>query len=214
MANLNPSDANVVIAQEKIATERAVSEVSLSRLNQEREQLLQQKLELQKQLSRDRQELNQIMREIANTAIRASASGIIQELNLRNPAQIIRSGDIVAQISPRKSPLIIKALVPASDIRKVETNQEVQLRISSCSYTEYGTLKGSVSAISPDVINSGNQNNPAMYEVTIQPKKLELTAGDRQCAIKSGMEARADILSSETIILQFLLKKARILTNI
>ncbi|MEH2070212.1 MAG: HlyD family efflux transporter periplasmic adaptor subunit [Nostoc sp.] len=213
--NLNPSDADVAISQEKIAAESATGKVSLGKLNQEREQLLQQKVEIQKQFSRDEQELQQILREIADTVIRASASGIIQELNLRNSSQVLRSGDIVAQISPNDSPLIIKALVQSQDIRKVETGQQVQLRVSGCSYTEYGTLKGKVSAISPDAIASQNQDkNAANYEVTIQPEKLVLRVGDRHCAIQSGMEGRADIISSQETVLQFLLRKARFITDI
>ncbi|MDZ8106330.1 MAG: HlyD family efflux transporter periplasmic adaptor subunit [Nostoc sp. DedQUE12a] len=213
--NLNPSDANVAISQEKIAAESATGKVSLGKLNQEREQLLQQKLEIQKQLSRDEQELQQIIRDIANSVIRASASGIIQELNLRNPSQVLRSGDTVAQISPNDSPLIIKALVQSQDIRKVETDQEVQMRVSGCSYTEYGTLKGKVSAISPDAIASQNQDKNALnYEVTIQPENLVLSIGDRHCAIQSGMEGRADIISSQETVLQFILRKARLITDI
>ncbi|MBD2517061.1 HlyD family efflux transporter periplasmic adaptor subunit [Nostoc sp. FACHB-973] len=213
--NLNPSDANVAISQEKIAAESATGKVSLGKLNQEREQLLQQQVEIQKQFSRDQQELQQILRDIANTVIRASASGIIQELSLRNPSQVLRSGDIVAQISPNDSPLIIKALVPSQDIRKVKAGQEVQLRVSGCSYTEYGTLKGKVSAISPDAIASENKDkNAGNYDVTIQPEKLVLSVGDHQCTIQSGMEGRADIISSQETVLQFILRKARLLTDL
>ncbi len=216
--NLNPSDADIAISQEKIAAESAIGKVSWGKLNQEREQLLQQKVEIQQQFNRDQQELQQIRRDIANTVIRASASGIIQELSLRNPSQVLRSGDIVAQISPNDSPLIIKALVGSQDIRKVEKGQEVQLRVSGCSYTEYGTLKGKVSAISPDAISAAgganalaNQDkNSGSYDVTIQPETLVLSVGDRQCTIQSGMEGRADIISSEETVLQFLLRKARL----
>jgi multidrug efflux pump subunit AcrA (membrane-fusion protein) len=213
--NLNPSDANVAISQEKIATESATGKISVGKLNQEREQLFQQKLEIQQQFNRDQQELQQIIREIADTVIRASSSGIIQELNLRNPSQVLRSGDILAQISPNDSPLIIKALVGSQDIRKVEKGQEVQMRVSSCSYTEYGTLKGKVNAISPDAIASENKDkNAANYEVTIEPQKLVLSVGDRKCTIQSGMEGRADIISSQETVLQFLLRKARLLTDL
>ncbi|MBD2209636.1 HlyD family efflux transporter periplasmic adaptor subunit [Nostoc linckia FACHB-104] len=216
---LNPNEANVAISQEKIAAESATGKVSIAKLNQERSQLLQQKIEIYKQLSRDRQELRQVEREIANTVIRASASGIIQQLNLRNTSQVLHPGDMVAQIAPSDSPLIIKALVASGDISKVETGQSVQLRVSSCSYADYGTLKGKVSAISPDAITPEDKSDhpvakSAIYEVTIQPDSMVLTAGIRHCAIKSGMEARADIISSEETVLQFLLRKARLLTDV
>lgn len=71
----------------------------------------------------------------------------------------MRSGDVVAQIAPSDSPAIAKALVESEDIRKVEKGQEVQMRVSSCSYTEYGTLKGKVSSISPDVMKPQTPNS-------------------------------------------------------
>ncbi|XHR82379.1 MAG: HlyD family efflux transporter periplasmic adaptor subunit [Gloeotrichia echinulata GP01] len=212
---LNPSNADVTISQERIASETATSKINLAKLNQERQQLIQQKLEIQKQNSRDRQELMQINREIASTVIRATASGIIQELKLRNSLQVMRPGDIIAQIAPSDAPLIIKALVGDQDIRKVEKGQEVQLRLSGCSYTEYGTLKAQVRDISPDTISSENQSsNTATYQITIQPEKQVLISGDRKCVIQSGMEGRADIISSQETLLDFIRRKARLLTDI
>lgn len=221
---LNPSNADVAISQQRIAAETATGEVSLGKLNQEREQLIQQKAEIEQQKNRDRQELQQINRDIANTVIRASASGIIQELTLRNPSQVLRAGEIVAQISPNTSPLIIKALVESQDIRKVEKGQEVQMRVSGCPYTDFGTLKGRVIAVSPDVITPATKekSTTATYEVTIQPEKLVLTTsnqllrteGDRTCKIQSGMEGRADIISSQETVLQFFLRKTRLITDL
>ncbi|MBR8838066.1 MAG: HlyD family efflux transporter periplasmic adaptor subunit [Stigonema ocellatum SAG 48.90 = DSM 106950] len=220
LAVLNPSNANVTIAQEKIAVETATGKANLSKLSQEREQLLQQKLETNKQLSRDQQELQQVIREISGAVIRASANGIIQELNLRNTSQFIRSGDVIAQIAPSDTPVIIKALVPSSDIRKVQKGQQVQMRVSSCSYTDYGTLFGRVSTISPDTIKLQNKDGSvgveksADYEVQIQPDSLVLTAKNKSCAIQPGMDGRVDIISSEETVLQFLLRKARLLTDL
>lgn len=221
---LNPSNADVAISQQRIAAESATGEVSLGKLNQQREQLIQQKAEIQQQKNRDVQELQQVNGDIANTVIRASASGMIQELTLRNTSQVLRAGDIIARISPDTSPLIIKALVESQDIRKVEKKQQVQMRVSSCPYTDFGTLKGTVSAVSPDVITSvpNEKNTTATYEVTIQPEKLALTTRTqpgrgkhyRTCKIQSGMEGIADIISSQETLLDFLLRKTRLMSNL
>lgn len=149
-------------------------------------------------------------------------------MNLRNTAQVLRFGDIVAQIAPSESPLIFKAGVTSADITQVKKGQDVQLRVSGCSYTEFGTLKGKVKDISPDVISYTSQQttlpgktsfptaNNATYEVTIQPESLVLSAGNNsnhKCNIQSGMEARADIIAAEETVLKFLLTKARLLTD-
>ena len=215
-AALNPSDGTVVISKQKVAQETATGKASLARLNQQREQLLQQKGEIQKQLSSNREEIQQLQRDIAATVIRAPASGIIQELNLRNPSQVLTPGYAIAKIAPNESLLVIKALVRPGDIAKVKNNQQVEMRVSACPYTDYGTLKGKVRGISPDAVKpeGKDQNTAATYEVTVQPERVELSSGTRKCAIKSGMEGRADIISSQETVLKFILRKARMLTDL
>ncbi|EDX72115.1 hypothetical protein MC7420_7595 [Coleofasciculus chthonoplastes PCC 7420] len=228
LAALNPSEAMVTMAKEKIAQERATGKASLSRLNQEREQLIQHRGELSNQLSRNQDELQQIETELQNTMIRASASGIIQQLHLRNVQQVVRAGDAIAQISPSAAPLVIKAFVSSQDISQVEMGQRVQMRVSACPYPDYGTLPGTVTAISPDVtmptltpqaIASSTQASTtsathAFYEVTIQPGLFQLSEGERPCVIQSGMEGRADIIATEETVLNLILTKARLLTNL
>ncbi len=224
-AALDPSRAEVTIAEANIPREQATGQVTLAILNKEREAIIQRQIETQNQLNRDRQELRQIETELKSTVIRASASGIVQELNLRNPDQIVRPGDVVAQIAPSEAPLEIKALVASQDIDKVERGQKVQMRVSACPYPDYGTLKGIVKTISPDATSSQG-NNPhafsetssfdqakAAYNVTIEPESFSLNAASKQCSIRSGMEGRADIISKEETVIKFILRKARLLTE-
>jgi multidrug efflux pump subunit AcrA (membrane-fusion protein) len=135
-------------------------------------------------------------------------------------------GDKIAQIAPSQTGLAIEALVAAQDISKVKTEQPAQMRVSACPYPDYGTLKGSVTNISPDVISS--QNNPSsanpssqstnasndFYAVTIKPESLSLSQGQKKCLVQLGMEGRADIISREETVLQFLLRKARLIADL
>lgn len=220
---LNPSQAEVEIATEKITRERATGEAILASLSKEREELIQQRVEIAKQLSSDSQELQQTKTDLKETIIRAPISGIIQELTLRNRSQVVRSGDKIAQIAPTNTPLEIKALVASGDIGKVKVGQTVQMRVGACPYPDYGTLKGTVRAISPDTMLTQNQETnetsrktpeaSATYTATIQPDSLILSSGKEQCPIQVGMDGRADIISQEETVLQFILRKARLLAG-
>ena len=222
-ANLDPSVGEVAMAREQIAQEIARGETTLASLNRERQQLQERKIELDNQLNSYREDLKQIAIELENTQIRAPLVGTIQTLNLRNPGQVVRSGDEIATIAPDNSPLAVKAFVSAQDIGKVEIGQTTQMRVSACPYSDFGTLKGTVLAVSPDTKNSGDlQANiadaSANYEISIQPENMSLQAGDwasptlrdRNCAIRSGMEGRVDIISRQESILKFLQRTARL----
>jgi HlyD family secretion protein len=204
------------MAKEKIAQASASGEGSVAQLNQAKEELVQRRTEIETRLNSDRQELEQIATELKNTVIRAPVSGILQKLNLRNPKQVVRPGDEIAQIAPRDAPLVIKAFVASADIGKVKTQQNVQIRVSACPYPDYGILQGTVSAVSPDVFMSQNESSGTLktYEITIKPKSFKLKAGNQECILQTGMEGTADIVSKEETLLQFILKKARLLTNL
>jgi HlyD family type I secretion membrane fusion protein len=232
---LNPSAATVAIARERIAQERARGESTLATLNKERENLLQRQVEIQNQLNRDTRDLQQIEIEVNKTAVKAPADGIILKLELRNSGQVVRPGEAIAQIAPDRAPLVVKARIAAQDISKVRVCKQeqvldcaegkVQMRVSAYPYPDYGTLKGAVRAIAPDAtipqVNNasaaGASNASAAapyYEVTIEPEKPYLVKGERQYPLQSGMEVSADIISREETVLTFILRKARLLTDL
>jgi HlyD family secretion protein len=212
------------MARERTAQEKARGNATLATLNKEREQLLQKQEELRSQADRDRKELQQVNLDLNNTVIRAPVSGVVQELTLRNPSQVVRVGDKIAQIAAGTAPLRIKALVADQDIGKVKVGQSALMRVSACPYPDYGTLLGRVSAIALDAISPANKASDAtsdqpramigvVYEVTVQPQKLRLQTNGPECRIQSGMEGSLEIISREETALQFFLRRARLLTN-
>ncbi|QSJ14333.1 HlyD family efflux transporter periplasmic adaptor subunit [Nostoc sp. UHCC 0702] len=224
-AAVNPTTATVAIAQERIAQETARGEASIAILKKEKQALIQRQVEMQNQLGQSHKELLQVNNQLQDTILRASTNGIILKLNLRNPGQVLRASEAIAEIAPNNAPLVIKAVIPTQEIKNVAVGQKVQLRIDACPYPDYGTLKGVVTAVSPDTITSKNNNaeipipgsaTPAnsYFEASIQPEKTIFGNGDRQCHIQSGMEAKADIISKEETALQFMLRKARLITDL
>jgi multidrug efflux pump subunit AcrA (membrane-fusion protein) len=216
LATVNPSDGLVIMAQEKMAQEKATGEGSLARLSQEKSNLLQRQSELEKQLSNDQQESLQVQREISKTVVSAPISGVILKLNLRNPNQTVRVGEEIAQIAPSNTPLVIKAKVSTGDISKVKIGQKSQMRVSAYPYPDYGILEGRVISISPDAIipqNTGVNSILPYYEVTIQSDKVYLK-DDPKNALQPGMEIQADIVAKNETVLTFILRKARLLTDL
>ncbi|MFN6468515.1 MAG: HlyD family efflux transporter periplasmic adaptor subunit [Nostoc sp. SerVER01] len=216
---INPTNAAVTVASEKIKQEQSRGEATLAALKKERETLLQQRLELQKEIDRTTKELQQIKTDLNQSIVRSPISGTLLQLNLRNPGQVVQPSEAIAQIAPLNAPLLIKARVPAQDIDKVKPGQQVKMQVSACPYPDYGTLNGNVKTIAPDAVPIVKKNeNPSVaqvvaYEVTIEPQTPYVGRSDRQCYLKSGMEGRSDIISRQESVLQFILRKARFITE-
>jgi HlyD family type I secretion membrane fusion protein len=229
-AALNPSNAEVKIANERIAQEKAGGESNKAALEKEYQAMIKQRMEAEKQLERDTSELKQVETELNQTTITATADGIISQINLRNSGQTVRPGEEILQIVPNNVNQIIKAAVPSEAKSKLKIGQPVQMRVSACPYPDYGTLNGKVEAISPDAItprqNSTNEASSrpntspkatspnAFYEVTIKPETLVLGKEKNPCHIQLGMEGRVDIVSREETVLKFFLRKARLIADL
>lgn len=221
-AVLNPTTADLAIANERVTQEQAKRQATLATFNREQASLKQSYAEIQAQILREEKELQQINRQLENSIIRATNNGIILQLNLRNPNQIVSSGDTIAQIVPENPELAIASTVATQDIDRVELGQTAKMRIDACPYSDYGILNGTVTGVSPDAIVttqsdrsfSAANSNSSYFEVTLQPETNILSSKTRQCQLKPGMKAEVNIIAREETLLKFILRKARLFTNI
>ncbi|NJO77176.1 MAG: HlyD family efflux transporter periplasmic adaptor subunit [Cyanobacteria bacterium RM1_2_2] len=219
-AALNPSDSPVAIGQRQISQATASGRATLATLERERELLRQNRAELQAQLLETQQALRQVEANLQKTAIRSATAGTILRLNLRNPNQVVQSGEVLAEIAPQTSNLVIKARVATQDIDRVEAGQQAQIRVEACPYPDYGILAGEVIAIAPDATVPQDQASPVnltsspYFEVALRPAATALAGNNRQCQLQLGMEAEANIISRQETFLQFLLRKARLTTGV
>jgi multidrug efflux pump subunit AcrA (membrane-fusion protein) len=206
-ALVNPSDASLTQTRQEIAQIQARGRATLAELDQKQTQLAQDQSDLQRQRQVIEQRLGQIDRDLARLTLRAPVTGVIQDLALRNPGQVLSAGEVVAHLAPAQAPLLVKALVNQNDISQIKPGQGVTLRIDSCVYTDFGTLPGVITAIAPDVQGTGQG---ARYGVSIHPQTTTLYNGDRPCALQAGMEGQAHIPLRAETILSFWWRKLRL----
>ncbi|GAP98890.1 HlyD family efflux transporter periplasmic adaptor subunit [Leptolyngbya sp. NIES-2104] len=210
---LNPTDAEIARAQEQIAQIQAKGASTLATLRQQREQLLQNRIELQRQLDRTAKESQQIERSFDQSVVRAPIAGTVLQLNLRNADQVVRSGEAIAFIAPENAPFVLKAQIAAQDIDKVKLGQSIQMRVSACPFPDYGTLNGVIKTVAPDA-RPAAENAPATYEVTMEPARSFVGNERRQCPLQAGMEGSVDVISRQETVVQFLMRKTRLISNL
>jgi multidrug efflux pump subunit AcrA (membrane-fusion protein) len=214
-AAISSSNTNSIQATEQTPQQQASGQAKISSLNRDRKTLIEKQIDLTGQIESDYSAIQQLENDLDKTTIRASASGIVQQLNLRNQAQVVKLGEILATITPNNSKLVVNAEVATEDISKVKTGQDVHLKISACPYPDYGILAGTVKAIAPDVVEISNQNqNQNSYQITIEPQNNFLDTAKGKCFIQAGMNGSADILTQKETVSGFLLRKARLKTGI
>lgn len=161
---------------------------------------------LEQQLHSNTVEQRRSERQLRSTAVRAPASGVIFSLQLRNPLQVVSAGEELARLAPSGAGLVVKVLVPSTDISPVQAGQQADLRVAGCPYPDHGTLAARVISIAPEAINGA-------YEVTLQPVHTWLGTKQRRCSLRLGMDVSAAIITRHDTVLRFVLRKARLISQ-
>lgn len=221
---LNPTKATVAIATERIAQESAKGQSSVASFIREKNSLIQRRIEMRSQIIQAQKELQKNDIKLESSTIRSTSDGTILKLNLRNPGQVVHASDAIAEIIPHDAPLIIKAMIPTSDIKHVSVGQKVFLRFDACPYPDYGILKGVVSTVSPDAISPQSNSSTSStattaggvsyFEASIKPDDTKFGNHEHICHIQAGMSASSEIISKEETAMQFMLRKARIISDL
>ena len=149
-AQISPINAEIAIAEQEIAQQRASGAATLAALRQQREHVLLRRIEMENKLQAAQTDLDQIEIDLERSIVRSPIHGTLLQLSLRNPGQVLHSGEGIAFVAPIDMPLEFKAQVASQDIGHVEIGQSVTVRIPACPYTDYGVVVGTVSSIAPD----------------------------------------------------------------
>ncbi len=142
---------------------------------------------------------------------------------------MVAAGQELARIAPQDSQMVVKVLVPTEEIANVEPGQAAHLRLAACPFPDFGTLAARVVAVSPDAQAGSGAAEPRLsaigpaadgggmgsggYLVSLLPERTELRSISRSCTLRPGMDLRADISTRVETVLQFLLRRARLVVG-
>jgi len=209
----NVARSNLAKAQRDVEQQRSRGESALAVLEQQR--------------AAHRADQAQLGRDFGRTEVRAPVTGVVFSMALRNPLQVVASGQELARIAPENAPMLVKVRVPTEQIANVQPGQQAHLRLAGCPFPDFGTMAARVMYVYPDAQVSWASADPSLapsgpeasagggmgsagYLVTLVPEQTELRSASRACALRPGMDLRADITTRMETVLQFLLRRSRL----
>ena len=145
----------------------------------------------------------------ALTTVKASQDGYVHYLSTIKEGVTIQKGQTVAEISTNKDDqMIVEAYIQATDISKVQLNNDVKVAINGVNIQKYGTLNGKLVSIdSGTLTQETEQGNIVLYKclVSLDNKQLHSTDGSQIDVIKS-MPVVARIVYEKETYLDWLLE--------
>ena len=137
--------------------------------------------------------------------IRASADGVLMGFTGMSAGNYIIAATKLGDLSPHGD-LVVDAYVLPKDISAVRLGQLVQVQVDSFPYTEWGTLKGHVAEISPDLVQNGQQFAFKIV-VALDGATLESPATGK-VNVGKGMTSQVQFLMQPRTLLQLLYQKS------
>lgn len=161
----------------------------------------QEDLESEQEQMRDRTQVLQEKRLIAPT------DGKVNNIKITTLGGVVKPGEVVMQILPTNSSLIVEVKVKPTDIADVSIGQKANIKLDAYDYSIYGTLDGVVSYISPDsLMQSTPRGEEPYYRVQIKIIGTEFKDRQQKIQVKPGMTVNVDIKAKQRTVLSYLTK--------
>lgn len=157
-------------------------------------------------------EAQRLREEQTQYTLRAPAAGVLVGFNGWSAGGFVAAGQSLGAVSPEDT-LQVETYVSPRDIGLVRVGQAARLQIDAYPYTQWGTLDGTVTAISGDLVggvvptaaNGNGGATPAGFKVLVRPAVtfLALPNGVRG-ELKKGLTLSARFLVARRSVFQLL----------
>lgn len=129
-------------------------------------------------------------------------NGTINKISVNNSGGFIKEGQELITIVPEKTILEAEVYISNNDIGFVKVGQNVEIKLDTFPFQDYGSLKGSLRLISPDSeMIEGN----LFYKGYVTITKNELKVKKEQKELLPGMSLKAEIQTEKRRIIDFFL---------
>jgi len=161
----------------------------------------------QEELDTELEQLRDRAQVLEEKRLMAPTEGKIKNINVTTIGGVVKPGEIIMQILPTSSDLVIDAKVSPADIAYVKEDQEATVKLDAYDYSIFGAMKGTVSYISPDTLMEKTpEGEEPYYRVLIVINGAEFKGRGDEIVIKPGMTASVDIKAMERTVLSYLTK--------
>lgn len=149
-------------------------------------------LENEQRLSDINSKISQTKLNVKYQELRAPVSGIIFDMQAKNPGFVANPTQKLLQIVPNDK-YIAEVFITNKDIGFVKEGMKVDVRIDSFPFTEFGDIKGKVTNIGSDALPPDQTHQFYRFPARVSLNKQAIESQGRTIALQSGMAITANI---------------------
>jgi membrane fusion protein, adhesin transport system len=136
---------------------------------------------------------------LERTEIKAPSDGLVKELMITTPGARVRPGDVILELFPTDSTLIVEAKLKPSDVAFVLKEMASTVKLDAYDSSIFGGLDGKVDYISPDALKDKTSRGEEIYyrvQMKIDEESLirqREKHSDKEINIQPGMTGTVEI---------------------
>lgn len=139
---------------------------------------------------------------VERTSVRAPLDGVINQLNYVTADAYVRTGEVLLEMVPTGSDLIVETKIDPKDIGEIVLGQSVKISLTAYNASRYGRIDGIVVGISADAIND-TQTGQQFYLVDVSIESELYEVDGTAVTVLPGMVASIDVLSGKRTVLDY-----------
>ena len=147
--------------------------------------------------------------QVDQSIIRAPRDGIISAVNITTEGQVVKEGELLAELVPEGEKLLVEAKVNTKDIAFVKNDQKARIIFTAYDPSVYGMFDGRVVEVAASSKIDQKTNIP-YYSSIIE---LDETPDFRDVSIQSGMTTEISIIGQERTVFGFIFNPVTKLTR-
>lgn len=139
---------------------------------------------------------------VERTSVKSPINGIINRLNYVTADAYVNTGDVLLEIVPTGTKLIVETRIDPKDIADLIVGNEVKISLTAYNPNDFGRIDGKVLNVSADAITD-NQTGLEYYQVDVSIDGSLYEDDGSEVVILPGMVASIDVLAGKRTVLDY-----------
>jgi hemolysin D len=157
-------------------------------------------IENSKRIAEIDNQINQVQTNLKYEEIKAPSNGTIFELKPHTPGFVVTSSEPILKVVPDDA-LIAKVYITNNDIGFVKEGMNVDVRIDSFPYSEFGDIKGKLIWVGSDVLAPDQIHPFYRFPAKVHLVKQSISVRDRDVLLQSGMSVSVNLKLRERTVM-------------
>nr|AVH79544.1 putative secretion protein HlyD [Synechocystis sp. PCC 9413] len=196
------------LTQEKRGSDALKKSGELALLNSQKQlqELEVQIVSLKTEINQTQAEIKSLNLQLQQRTIRATIDGIVTEMTVKESQSYLQAGQLVAQIAPQNSQLILRAQMPSNESGFLKVGLPVKVKFDAYPFQDYGVVSGKVTWVSPDskTIDSP-QGRVEFYELEVGLDRTYISNSNKPIKLNPGQTASAEVIIRQRRIIDFII---------